>query len=125
MADRSEQRKDDKAQTSRVLKRTLHQQQRMLDGRRRELLQAKRGRGEPLNKRGPPGGWGIESRFNDRRGGRFGGGGGGGGGGGMYPPPLGGRAGYGGAGGKTSSLQDNVLHVVLSFHISLDTSRAV
>ena len=94
VADRSEQRKDDKAQTSRVLKRTLHQQQRMLDGRRRELQAAKRGRGEPLNKRG----WGGESRFNDRRGGRFGGGAGGAG---MYPPGLGGRAGYGAAGGNS------------------------
>ncbi|KAH9508483.1 hypothetical protein Btru_055308 [Bulinus truncatus] len=90
VADRSEQRRDEKIQTSRVLKRTLQQQQRLLDGRRRDQHQ-KRGRAEPPAKRGT-GSWG-DSRFDRRSGGgRYGGFGGGGGG--LFP--AGGRAGYGG-----------------------------
>ncbi|KAI8794637.1 keratin, type I cytoskeletal 9 [Biomphalaria glabrata] len=101
IADRSDQRKDDKNQTSRVLKRTLQQQQRLLDGRRRD--QKRGGRGEPPAKRGT-GNWG-DSRFDRRSGGgRYGGGFGGG-------AAYSGRSGYG--------VQDLGL-VVLEHHVMVE-----
>jgi len=96
-ADRSEMRKTDKAQTNRILKRTLHQQQKNAD--RRRDSGGKRGRGgEPPAKRGGGGGGG---QWNDRRsagsGGRFSSGYGGGNFG-MEPRfgPRGGRQGFAG-----------------------------
>lgn len=94
-ADRTESKKSDKAQTNRVLKRTLHQQQKNVD-RGRGGSGGKRGRGEPPAKRG-----GGRGQWQDRRPGgdqRFGGYG-------DFPHmermergygPRGGRGGYGG-----------------------------
>ncbi|XP_005095595.1 keratin, type I cytoskeletal 9 [Aplysia californica] len=94
-ADRSDLRKGDKAQTTRILKRTLHLQQKSADNRRRDFGGGKRGRGEPPAKRG--GGHWVDRRSGSG-GGRFGGGFGGGFG--MEPGfgHRGGRGGYGGGG---------------------------
>jgi len=105
-ADRTDMRKNDKAQTARILKRTLHVQQKSADNKRQNTGGGKRGRGEPPAKRGGHwndrrsgggnrggrfdnsgrfsgnndmygGGFGMEPRYEPRHGGRYGGGGGG------------------------------------------------
>ena len=64
-ADRTDMRKSDKAQTTRILKRTLHVQQKNADNKRRDFHGGKRGRGEPPAKRG--GGRGGHWNDRDRR----------------------------------------------------------
>merc|ERR1719376_479652 len=60
---------NDKAQTARILKRTLHVQKKSADNKRSNVGGGKRGRGEPPAKRG--GHWNERRSGGGNRGGRF------------------------------------------------------